>query len=191
MLSLKTKWEAIYAQAIQIQPKPAAVLLENEFLLPKQGTALDLACGLGANALFLAERGLVVSAWDVSENALMKLRAIADHKGITIDTQAKEIDHGCFQNCCFDVIVVSRFLDQTLTNAIIGALKVGGLLFYQTYTRVKATADGPTNAKYLLAQQELLKLFAPLQVIYYRDNALVGDLQSGLRNEAQFIGRKS
>ncbi len=86
--------------------------------------------------------------------------------------------------------MVSRFLDRTLTNAIIGALKVGGLLFYQTYTLIKANQGGPTNSAFLLGQAELLQLFNSLQVIYYRENGLIGDLKAGLRNEAQFIGQK-
>jgi tellurite methyltransferase len=41
----------------------------------------------------------------------------------------------------FDVIVVSRFLDRTLSDAIIDALKPDGLLFYQTFTRDKDNTD--------------------------------------------------
>ena len=37
-------------------PKPAQVLSDYAYLLPESGTALDLACGRGGNALFLARR---------------------------------------------------------------------------------------------------------------------------------------
>lgn len=48
------------------QLQPSQVLLDNSHLLPASGRALDLACGLGANALYLAKRGMTTSAWDLS-----------------------------------------------------------------------------------------------------------------------------
>ena len=190
MHKIKSKWDDIYAQMEPASVKPTQVLSENLFLLPKQGYALDLACGLGANSLLLAQKGLQVSAWDISEVALEKLAATVISQGLSVDVKARSIDNTCFVESSFDVIVVSRFLDRTLTNAIIGALKVGGLLFYQTYTLIKANQGGPTNSAFLLGQAELLQLFNSLQVIYYRENGLIGDLKAGLRNEAQFIGQK-
>ena len=85
---------------------------------------------------------------------------------------------------------MSRFLDRTLSDAIIGALKPDGLLFYQTFTREKTSRKPPNNPDYLLTENELLALFSPLRVIFYRENALIGELQRGLRNEAQFVGQK-
>jgi tellurite methyltransferase len=35
-----------------------------------------------------------------------------------------------------------------------------------------------------------LTLFSPLRVVFYRENALIGEQLMGLRNEAQFIGQK-
>lgn len=187
---IKSKWDEFYTQIDPTPIKPTQVLLENAFLLPKQGRALDLACGLGANSLLLAQNGLKVTAWDISEVALTKLAETAISQGLTLDIKAQSIDSACFEESSFDVIVISRFLDRTLTNAIISALKVGGLLFYQTYTLIKANPGGPTNPAFLLDRAELLQLFNNLQVIYYRENGLSGDLREGLRNEAQFIGQK-
>jgi hypothetical protein len=76
-------------------------------------------------------------------------------------------------------------------NAIIDALRLNGLLFYQTFTREKATPTPPHNPDYLLTKNELLTLFAPLSVVFYQENALIGQHQHGLRNEAQFIGQKT
>src|SRR3569623_483484 len=52
------RWDARYREA-GLPGAPATVLLENAHLLPREGTALALACGLGANALLLAERELL------------------------------------------------------------------------------------------------------------------------------------
>jgi tellurite methyltransferase len=184
------KWNHIYSRAGQ-EPYPATqVLTDNEFLLPLTGAALDLACGLGANAVFLAERGLAVTAWDISFVAIDRLKASVVQQGLNINACQEKIAAASFIPCTFDVIVVSRFLDRTLSDAIIGALKPDGLLFYQTFTREKVRPEPPNSPGYLLTENELLTLFSPLRLIFYRENALIGNQLRGLRNEAQFIGRK-
>ena len=159
-------------------------------MLPATGNALDLASGLGANAIFLANKGLAVTAYDISIVAINKLNAYAAQQGLDINACHENIAPKSFSECAFDVIVVSRFLDRTLSDAIIGALKPDGLLFYQTFTREKITPTPPNNLDYLLIENELLRQFSSLRVILYRENALVGDLSQGLRNEAQFVGQK-
>jgi tellurite methyltransferase len=184
------KWDHIYSQPGQACYSAVQVLTENDFLLPATGTALDLASGLGANAIFLAEVGLAATAWDISVVAINKLKTYALQQGLNINACQEKIVAESFTKCSFDVIVVSRFLDRTLSDAIIGALKPDGLLFYQTFTREKTSRTPPNNPDYLLTENELLTLFLPLRVIFYRENALIGNQLRGLRNEAQFIGRK-
>ena len=49
------------------------------------GRALDLACGAGRNAVWLAERGWRVTAVDFSPVALVRARALADARGVAVD----------------------------------------------------------------------------------------------------------
>ena len=190
MDAIISKWNHIYSQSGQDCYPAVQVLTENDHLLPATGTALDLACGLGGNAILLAKLGLAVTAWDISFVAIDKLTAYAAQQGLNIDACQEKIVADSFNECSFDVIVVSRFLDRTLSDAIIGALKPGGLLFYQTFTREKTSRKPPNNPDYLLAENELLALFSTLRVVFYRENALIGEQSRGLRNEAQFIGQK-
>ena len=55
MEAVASKWNAVYSQADPACYPVAQVLTDNEFLLPQAGTALDLACGLGANAVFFGK----------------------------------------------------------------------------------------------------------------------------------------
>lgn len=183
------KWNRIYQSEI-IQSEPVAVLAENLFLLPKTGRALDLACGLGENALLLAKQGLTTQGWDISAVAIYKLQQQADAHALPIKTFTKEVTSYSFVSAYFDVIVVSRFLDRSICNAIMESLKPNGLLFYQTYTQQKVSEQGPRNPRFLLAENELLQLFSSLKPVYYRENSGLGVTQLGLRNEAQFIGQK-
>ena len=187
--ALSDKWNQIY-QSEDMDNEPVAVLAENLFLLPRTGTALDLASGLGANALLLAKQGMTTQAWDISAVAMHKLQLQADARAIPIKAFTKEITPDSFAANSFDIIVVSRFLDRSICDAIMESLKLGGLLFYQTYTQQKVSEQGPKNLRFLLAENELVQLFSSLKLVYYRENADLGELQQGLRNEAQFIGQK-
>ncbi|NJD07352.1 MAG: methyltransferase domain-containing protein, partial [Methylococcaceae bacterium] len=136
MDDLQAKWNAAYGSA-ERQPEPARVLTANAHLLPATGTALDLACGLGGNALFLAERGLQVTAWDFSEVAIDRLTELAREQDLKLTAEVRDVEREELPEAVFDVIVVSRFLTRSLADAIVAALKPGGLLYYQTYTRAK------------------------------------------------------
>jgi 2-polyprenyl-3-methyl-5-hydroxy-6-metoxy-1,4-benzoquinol methylase len=185
---IESKWDKIYE--ISSGSSVADVLLSNDFLLPEKGVAIDLACGLGENALFLAKKGLETSAWDISSVALGKLKQNAKKNNLTISVKHVHIEPNNLPKNAFDVIVLSHFLDRSLCNAIIDGLKPKGLLFYQTYVREKLGSSGPKNPEFLLARNELLQLFNPLTVLLYREDSLVGDLGCGERNEAFFIGQK-
>ena len=186
--SIEAKWDAIYEKNSFSQP--ADVLVENSFLLPSKGCALDLASGLGANALFLAEKGLDVQAWDISSVAINRLKQNAVQKNLRVSVKQVLIQPKTMPKNTFDVIVLSRFLDRSLCNAIMESLKPDGLLFYQTYVREKIAPNGPRNPDFLLARNELLQLFKALKLVVYRENSLIGCLQCGERNEALFVGQK-
>jgi len=186
--SIEEKWDRIYQK--NKDSIPADVLVNNDFLLPNNGCALDLACGLGANAMFLAERGLDVHAWDVSSVALSLLKQQASQSNLKISMKQRFIEPNSLPKNTFDVIVLTRFLDRSLCNAIMDSLKTGGLLFYQTYVRDKLDAGGPSNPQFLLARNELLELFKALRLVTYRENNLIGNLECGERNEALFVGQK-
>ncbi len=171
-------------------PRAAQVLVDNRHLLPVSGDALDLACGLGGNALFLAEQGLATWAWDSSEVAIERLRQTAQQRGLLLHAEVRDVIVAPPLPQMFDVIVVSRFLERRLAAALCEALRHQGLLFYQTFVRQAVDTFGPSNPAYRLEPQELLRLFQTLRLVVYRDEGVIGDTTRGLRNEAVFVGQK-
>jgi SAM-dependent methyltransferase len=187
----QSKWNLRYAAgASGASPQPSAVLSENRHLLPATGTVLDLACGLGGNALLLAQRGLQTQAWDMSDVAIEKLNGVAASQGLPLNAVVRDVVHFPPSINSFDVIVVSRFLHRQLVSNIIEALKPSGLVFYQTFIREKLSEVGPGNPEYLLAENELLRLFSSLRILVYREEGLVGDVAQGFRNEAMLVAQK-
>ncbi|NOX91632.1 MAG: class I SAM-dependent methyltransferase [Gammaproteobacteria bacterium] len=184
------KWNNRYAAA-EGKPRVAQVLRENSHLLPASGDALDLACGLGANALLLAQAGLAVQAWDLSSVAIDALRSHAVAECLPVQAAVRNVDEQPPIPASFDVIVVSYFLQRALAPALCAALRPGGLLFYQTFVKDKVSQKGPTNPDFLLAENELLTMFAPLRLRVYHEAGALGDITQGLRNEALYIGQKA
>ena len=185
----RDKWDARYRDAAA-PGSPARVLADNLHLLPAAGAALDLACGLGANALLLAERGLTVSAWDISPVAITRLQALADERGVEVQAEARDVLRQPPAPGSFDVIVVSHFLERALAPALMAALRPGGLLFYQTFTREGAGSRGPSNPAFRLGPNELLQLFTGLRLVLYREEGDIGDPAAGARGEALLIGQR-
>ncbi len=185
--TLAAKWDDRYRKAGL--PEAARVLAENSHLLPASGEALDLACGLGGNALLLAQAGLRTQAWDVSPVAIARLNASA--AGLPLSAVVRDVLAAPPAPSSFDVIVVSRFLARGLCPALLAALRPAGLLFYQTFSRDKVAPGGPSNPDFLLVENELLQLFTGLRLRVYREEGCIGDTQSGLRNEALLVAQKT
>jgi tellurite methyltransferase len=186
---LAAKWDARYRERTGT-PLPARVLVDNLHLLPEGGDALDLACGLGANALLLCSRGLRTRAWDLSAVAIDAVQA-ATPPGCELLAEVRDVVRRPPDPDSFDVIVVAHFLERSLFPALIAALRPGGLLFYQTFTRAAVEPEtGPQNSDFRLDENELLLLCAPLRVHVYREEGLVGDPGGGWRNEAMVVARR-
>jgi 2-polyprenyl-3-methyl-5-hydroxy-6-metoxy-1,4-benzoquinol methylase len=185
----RIKWDARHAVAPDHDDGPAEVLDAYSHLLPRAGRALDIACGRGANALFLAQRGLETVAWDISAVAIEALKVRARRLNLAIEAEQRDVVEKPPPASSFDVIVVSRFLDRSLIPALIAALQPAGLVFYQTFLRDAATTEGPRNPEYRLGSNELLTLFAPLRVLAYHEGGRGGDLSQGRGNEAMLVAQ--
>jgi tellurite methyltransferase len=186
---MQDKWNQRYRQK-QGPGDPCWVLDHNRHLLPKTGKSLDVACGLGANALLLSRMNFDSHAWDTSSVALDKLGQFAQQQKTTVTLLERDIEVNIPAVCSFDIIVVSHFLHRPLFPALVAALRPHGLLFYQTFNEQKMTNSGPSNKKFLLTTGELLSLCSPLELIFYREDARNGDLIEGLRDCSYYVGRK-
>lgn len=189
--ALQIKWNQRHSDPTH-QPRAAEVLYQNSHLLPVAGSALDLACGLGGNALLMAKAGLEVTAWDLSRVAIERLQGFAEAQGMSnLRAEVRDLSKQPLPTDSFDVIVVGYFLDRGLIPALIASLKPGGLIFYQTFTRIAVSGLGPANPDYRLGDNELLRLFEPLALRCYREENRLGNLSTGLRDVAMLVAEKT
>lgn len=188
----QNKWDNIYRDAVVSEQQRCLLLREYGYLLPTQGKALDLACGLGGNAIALAKHGLETDAWDISPVAIDKLNDYAQTNGLKIHGRSCDVPNADFGNENYDVILIAHYLERDLAPKIQQALKPGGLLCYQTFVRdVTADYSGPSNPDFRLHRGELLQLFNDLQPIVYHDEGTLGDITKGIRNLSVLIAQKS
>jgi tellurite methyltransferase len=167
-------------------PTPAAWLSMHRHLLPA-GDALDVACGRGRHALWLAAEGFRVTAIDRDDDALRDLAADAGRLGLSIVTAREDLerDGAGLPPEAFDVVVVVHYLHRPLFPRLLAALRRGGVLVYETFTTAQAARGKPTNPAFLLRPGELRDLVAPLEVLVAREGEFAG------RDVASVVARKS
>lgn len=186
---LLEKWNRRHAEA-ETLGCVAAVLEQNIHLAAPGCRALDLACGRGANALYMAAAGLAVTAWDLSPVAIGRLDRAAVEEGLAVQAAVRDVIASPPEPRTFDLILVSFFLERALAPAIAAALKPGGLLYYQTYSRAAVTDEGPSSEQFRLDDNELLELFPTLKVRVYREERLLGDTHRGWRDMAMLVAEQ-
>ena len=114
---------------------------------------LDLACGTGRHARFLAARGCSVLAVDRDADAIAMLAAVA---GVFTRTADLEGAAWPFAPASFDAVVVANYLHRPLFGSLFDALRPGGLLVYETFMLGNERFGRPSNPHFLLRPGELL-----------------------------------
>ena len=163
-------WNTKYALG---NPNPAftpdAILTQYEDLLDGRGMALDVACGVGHNALFLARCGYEVIAIDGSLSGLRYCRGQLRATPLPVHLIAADLDQFEPPTDCFTLVLVVRFLSRALIPHLKRALVPGGLVIYQTFNRHRLLSNPGFNRDYLLEPGELASLFADFEPIASND----------------------
>lgn len=153
---MREKWNRRYSQ-IQKIPAPNALLKRFSHLV--QGKrALDIACGLGHNAYYLAQKGFLVDAVDISEIALQKAPKHPNIRYINADLM-----HFSIKPNSYDLIINFNYLQRDLFPAIVEGLKSGGVVLFEAFTY-----HSDMNPSYCLHKNELLEAFIALEICYYQ-----------------------
>lgn len=156
---------------------PARWLLDHEQYIPRHGEALDVACGRGRHALWLAARGLATLAVDRDPSRVSLVNAEAARRQLPLRAAPMDLEREApIGVAMYDVIVVVHYLHRPLMPSLRQALRPGGVLIYETFTRAQAARGKPTNPAFLLAPGELRELVAPLQVLAEREGDFDGKM---------------
>jgi SAM-dependent methyltransferase len=125
-------------------------------LIPAGGQVLDLACGRGRHAKWLATQGWQVEAVDRDSSALAEIGGIQN-----IVTRQADLESGVwpYGGRRFHGVVVSRYLHRPLLPLLVDALHDGGVLMYEIFMLGQERLGRPHNPDFLLRRNELLEAF--------------------------------
>ncbi|MDN5920605.1 MAG: methyltransferase domain-containing protein [Pseudonocardia sp.] len=162
----RQRWDSRHAAVSVGEPMPPSALLGRADVLPSPGRALDVACGRGAVAVWLALRGFVVDAVDVSATGLAGGAELAERHGVgeRIRWVRADLDGGLpagrDPDGGYDVVVCQRFREPALYPPLAAALRPGGLLAVTVLSEV-----GDEGGRFRAAPGELLAAFGDLDVL--------------------------
>jgi SAM-dependent methyltransferase len=185
----KDKWERRYAEGGYLTRTHPTRLLDEWLPRLPRGRALDLACGAGRNALRLALAGYQVDAMDISTVAQERGAARAAELGVMVNWINVDLDTAELSPDSYDVVVVARYVNRGLTDALTRSLRDGGHLLYEQHLRTHREVDGPRSRSFRLQPNELLEMFGSLRVLYYREE-LATDPDGRIMALAQMIACK-
>jgi tellurite methyltransferase len=166
--------------------EPNSIVRELLPLLPT-GRAVDIACGSGRHALLLAAAGWKVTAIDYSRVALKRLFSEARTRNLAVEwadsiapvnhesrarivVVLEDLERIRLPHDAFDLILCVNYLQRSLFAQIEAALKPGGEVLMETYTRAQLQFRcGPRSPEHLLEAGELRSAFPALQTVFYRE----------------------
>ncbi len=137
----------------------------------QQGKALDIACGMGRNAMYLAEEGFKVTAVDVSQVGLDLLHQEAQRRELEIETQQIDLEQGepVLPAGSFDLLLNLFYLHRPLLPQELAKVRPGGIAVMRTFSRSGADKFGAVRPEISLAEGELLEIFSGWEVLLHEE----------------------
>jgi SAM-dependent methyltransferase len=181
-----SEWDERHREAAQNAAAEPASIVSEWLPLLRDGPALDLACGTGRQTLLLAEQRHWVTAVDWSATALdiLENRARKAKMHVTRADTAEmaasrvrgirliqaNLEEMKLPESAFSLILCLQYLQRSLFSEMARALRPGGMLLFETFTRAQLNySGGPRNPAHLLEPGELRTAFPELDVLFYRE----------------------
>lgn len=172
-------WDRRYAEGGYVPRSHPTPLLERWIDSFPPGRALDIACGTGRNALYLAERGYQVEAVDISQVAIEQAAAEALRRGLDIAWQVADLNEFDVTVGAYQVITVVRYRNPALWPQVGAGLADDGWLVVEHHMKSPLDVAGPRDPAFRLDPQELLEAFGALRIVHYTEAREPADLDPG------------
>lgn len=132
--------------------------------------AVDLACGTGRDAVWLAMNGWHVDAWDILPDALERATDLARRSGVTIQPRAVDLESEELTPIedTYELVVVFNYLHRPLFEWIRRGVRPGGWVVYETFVEPQRERYGkPRRREFVLRPGELRERFADWEIVRY------------------------
>ena len=181
-------WDDRYANGKYSSAAPHKLLIESAENL-KAGKALDLACGTGRHAIFLAEKGWRVTAVDNSAVGIEIAKQRAREKEIEVDFHAADLEKGEFQieENTYDLICDFYYLRRELFAEMKKGVRSGGIII----STIHIYGEGENTGRFLLREGELKEFFNDFEILHYHETPQTDtDAGEHHRRTAEIIAQK-
>lgn len=185
---MKETWDERYASGKYSAVEPHRLLIELAGKLPP-GKALDVACGAGRHAIFLAENGWNVTAVDNSRPGIEIAKENALAKEVKVDFRVADLEAGEFviELEAYDLICDFNYLQRDLFAAMKAGVKGGGIVV----ATIHLDGDGEKSGEFRLREGELQEYFRDFEILHYHETpATHTDADAHHRRTAEIIAQK-
>jgi SAM-dependent methyltransferase len=157
--------------------EPNRWLREHAHVWSPGDRVLAVADGEGRNSVWLAQRGLKVDAFDISDVGVAKARKLAAEQGADVNFAVADIAELDWPENLYDGVaaIFFQFADPALRarifEGLVRCLKPGGTLVLQGYTpkQVEYRTGGPPIASHMYTQEMLRQAFAEMEIVELRE----------------------
>lgn len=169
---MKETWDERYKSGKYSSAEPHKLLIG---LVEKltSGKALDLACGTGRHANFLAEKGWEVTGVDNSEIGIEVALKRASEKGLEIEYIVADLENRGFEikENTYDLICDFYYLQRDLFEPMKRGIKPGGIII----STIHLFDEGEEHARFVLHDGELREYFSSFEILHYHETKLTDD----------------
>lgn len=168
----RDRWNSRYREGAYAERRHASAMLVECVPPLTSGSAppraLDLACGAGRNALYLAGLGYRVDAVDISAEALARAERDARTRDLSINWIEHDLDRGLPANLPdYDLAVIIRYLDLALVQEAARHLRPGGQLNCEVHLQTDEPVSGPRTATFRARPGALRAAAQDLDIVSY------------------------
>ncbi|OGO90092.1 MAG: hypothetical protein A2Y17_01120 [Clostridiales bacterium GWF2_38_85] len=171
-------WEETYKNdtVFTFGSEPNNTIVEFQYLFNKTGNILDIGCGDGKNSLYLAKEGFLnIDAFDISENAINKLKRLSQKNEVNINASVNDLCSFRFEKK-YDLIISFGTLHFVKKDSwykfILNAKEntvVGGFHIIQLFTdQIPASFDIAPFTVGLASDGEIKELYSDWNIIQYK-----------------------
>ena len=195
-------WDQRFAAPEYIFGTAANVFLISQQARFKPGVrVLDIACGEGRNAVWLAQQGCEVAAVDISPVAIEKAGRLAADRGVRVSFEVGDLRTWRWPQSAFDA-VVSIFIQfatpaerTRMFGGFMRTLKPGGVLLLQGYTprQLEYKTGGPPQADHMYTESMLREALPGMEILHLREHEDVlseGTKHVGMSALIDLVARK-
>jgi ubiquinone/menaquinone biosynthesis C-methylase UbiE len=202
---MKEIWDERYSREEYVYGEEPNVYLEEKLTGLQIGTILFPAEGEGRNAVYAAEKGWKVSAFDISKEGKKKALLLAEKHKVEIDYQVGSIDSLQYTNAQFDVValIFAHFpaeIKSTIHHSLNKHIRKGGYVIFEAFSKqhiefqkVNDKAGGPKDVRMLFSIDEIKDDFADYEMIELSEQEVElkeGIYHIGKASVIRFFGQK-